>query len=220
MEYIDYTTAVVLFGQYMERFSADLDRTEIELAAEMRKKLNTLHEISDEICLLVAKLFAAEALTPSDDDIIVLGPFKIRLLRAEPGVPIKLDNVTRAYSGTAPAGSSGEQADMERRLERLAVEFYQVAHRITHITDALPGLKSFKCRGVRVVRNHLIEHPEGAASGVTHESFAYSKDEGPYVKGMRKGDQLKHMDLGFKRNSDDFVGSLAVTLQATLLAGP
>ena len=67
-----------------------------------------------------------------------------------------------------------------------------------------------------MVRNHLIEHPEGAASGVTHESFAYSMNEGPYVKGMRKGDQFKHMDLGFKQNSDDFVGNLGRTLRAAL----
>ena len=79
---------------------------------------------------------------------------------------------------------------------------------MTHIAESLPKFNSFKLASIRKIRNHLIEHPEGKASGITHDSFSYSLNEGPYVKGLRIGDKTKHMDRGFKINVEEFISTL------------
>jgi hypothetical protein len=105
---------------------------------------------------------------------------------------------------------------MEGRLERATFAFYQIAHRVTHFTETLPGLRSFECVSVRIVRNHLLEHPEGKSSGVTFDTFSYSKNDGPCIKGVRRGGQMQHMDQGFRTNSEQFTTNLSETLKQAL----
>ena len=51
-------------------------------------------------------------------------------------------------------------------METLVEAFYYFAFRLRQVIQQLPDLNNFECKGVRNVRNKLLEHPEGADSGV------------------------------------------------------
>lgn len=215
MNHCNYSEVRELFKNYREKFSTQFDVRQIDLASEFSNSLADLEQISHEIVDLNAELFLLENFEPNEGDEIEIMGFKLRLKRADPNVSIKLDNATKAYSRdeerfpTAPYVS-----EKERRLERLASEFYRIAHRVAHIAENLPTLQKFKAAKIRIIRNQLIEHPEGENSGTTHDSFSYSKNEGPFIKGLRVGGQTKHMDSGFKINNEEFLRELkAVLLQ-------
>ncbi len=218
MNNFDYSDTKKLFEKYKERFFSSFTPLQKDLADELLNKLNDLDEVSMEIVELVSNLFSNKNLSPDENDIVNLGPFKIKLKRADPNIPIKLDNATKAYSrGTQGIFSVGEITKTERKLERITAEFYKLANRITHITENLPNLSSFKCKTIRIIRNKLIEHPEGKESGITHDSFSYSKNEGPYIKGLRKGNQTQYMDQGFKKNSEEFILKFKESIQQALV---
>ncbi len=204
MNHFDYSEVKDLFKNYQEKFSNSFSPQELDLVKEFANKLNDLEQISNDIVDINSQLTNDEKIVPDHNE-IELGSFKIKLERADPNIPIQLDNATKAYSRDDNLFSSQETKDKERRLERLTSEFYYVAHRVSHIAEKLPKLSKFKAIPVRIIRNHLIEHPEGKDSGVTHDSFAYSKNEGPYVKGLRVGDKIEHMDRGFKINNEEFL---------------
>jgi hypothetical protein len=77
--------------------------------------------------------------------------------------------------------SSPEHAESERlsalrndlifELKLLAEAFYYFAARLIKILQHFPHLKNFDPLGVRNVRNHLIEHPDKASSGVTQRKL-------------------------------------------------
>jgi len=60
---------------------------------------------------------------------------------------------------------------------------------------------------------NAFEYPEGKASGITYDNFAYSLTEGSYIKGFRRGEQTQHMDKGFKTNSEEFISKLKQALE-------
>ncbi len=222
MDHFDYSEVKQLFAKYREKFSPFFSPIEKDLAAEMGNKLGDVAQVSREIVDLVANLYAIQnpSPVPGGDgyDTVNIGGFSLKLKRADPNVPIGLGNATKAYArgGEARELYNPDVRDMEGKLERETFSFYQIAHRITHITETLPSLKSFTCPAIRIVRNHLIEHPEGKSSGVTRDTFSYSKNEGPCVKGLRVGEQAQHRDEGFKKNSDRFIANLTTTLQQAL----
>lgn len=216
MDHLNYPKIKRLFQNYKEKFSPSFTPQQEDLAKELANNLSDLEQIHADIVNINSELFDVPGLSPNSEDEIEFVGFKLKLKRADPNVPIQLDNVTRAYSrgGTLPSVTS-ETKDKERRLERLASEFYRVAHRVAHIAEKLPALTTFKATPIRIIRNNLIEHPEGASSGVTHDSFSYSKNEGPYVKGLRVGDKIQHMDKGFEINNEEFLFELeAILLQS------
>jgi len=61
---------------------------------------------------------------------------------------------------------------------------------------------------ILLVRNHLLEHPEGKKSGVTYDSFGYTNYEGPVIKAMKKEGQNKFPDRGFISNSKTMINGL------------
>lgn len=214
---IDYSDLSEEFKRYKEKYSEKFTVLQKDLADELGNKLEDLQHITEEVVDLVAKLFPPEGLAPDSQDIVSVGPFKIKLQRADPNVPIKLDNAMRAYTRSdRDITGTDNTPKLEAKLERVTIEFYQVAYRVTQLVDELPGLTSMKTNPVKVVRNQLIEHPEGAHSGVTNDTFSYSKNEGPYVKGLRRGDQLKHMDAGFKANSQSFIADLSLSIKKAI----
>lgn len=213
---LDYSDLSEEFKKYMEKYSEKFTPSQKDLADELDNKLRDLQCITEEIVDLVVKLFPPYALAPDAHDVVSIGPFKIKLQRADANVPIKLDNATLAYFRSSRDADNAP--DLEAKLERVTNEFYQVAYRVTQIVDKLPVLASMKNNAVKVVRNQLIEHPEGAHSGVTSDTFSYSKNEGPYVKGLRRGDQLKHMDAEFKANSQSFITDLESSIRKAMEA--
>ncbi len=209
---INYTTAKGLLERYFNLQFSQFTNEQKDLANEMKNKLADLCAISDEIVDLMNALFPEGFLTPDEDDVVSFMGLKIRLKRANPNVPIKLDNASVAYPRGDGERAQTKNTELEKKLERRTIEFYQTAHRIIHIAENIPGLKDFKCKEVRIIRNHLIEHPDSKDSKITYDSFAYSKNEGPYVKGLRKDSQSGHRDRGFKANSASFLTGLEKVL--------
>ena len=87
-------------------------------------------------------------------------------------------------------------------LELYTETFYYIAHRLQAICEdehsCLPHLEGYETvKEVQIVRNQLLEHPEGRASGVTERRWTIKSDVGPVVKDARRPDQpATHRDPG------------------------
>ena len=81
--------------------------------------------------------------------------------------------------------------------------FYYISFRTRTLLRSVPGLASFDCPGIRDVRNHLIEHPEGKSSGVLENSFSWGRSYGPVIKSRRR-DTMVFMDKGLYVNYLEF----------------
>ncbi|WP_428492630.1 hypothetical protein [Rhodopila sp.] len=94
-------------------------------------------------------------------------------------------------------------------LQFFTEAFYCFAARTRFIIRQLPKLENFEATGVRNVRNHLLEHPEGKSSGVLITSFGYGGRNGPVVKGLRYDHQVDLWpDPGLFVNAVEFAESL------------
>jgi hypothetical protein len=80
--------------------------------------------------------------------------------------------------------------------------FYYIAHRLQIICEdehsCLPHLEGYQAvKEVQIVRNQLLEHPEGLHSGVTERRWTFRSDVGPVVKDSRRpGQPTTHRDPG------------------------
>jgi len=98
--------------------------------------------------------------------------------------------------------------DLLFKNSRFYVEsYYYFAHRIykilTHKNTPLPYLQSFKCEGVLLARNHLIEHPEGKSANATFTSYSYNMKKGFMLR--TSGDPKQTVkDKGILYNSHEF----------------
>jgi hypothetical protein len=114
---------------------------------------------------------------------------------------------------------SSEERDRDEwtEMHTYTEAFYWIASRLQQVMKQLPGL-SFKAAGVRDVRNHLIEHPEGKASGVIFGVIGLRADVGPVIKtGRRLGHQeAKWTDAGLKPNAEEYARNLERVLRAHL----
>lgn len=121
----------------------------------------------------------------------------------------------------------GEEERYNANLERdehlrfamrlLTETYYYFAFRLRQLlrNDARPfqGLASFESDGVRNVRNHLIEHPEGNSSKIFNRTFSWSKETGMQLKSGRQAwESSDFLDLGFVANSDEFNRNLSSAL--------
>ena len=101
---------------------------------------------------------------------------------------------------------------------KLYVEaFYMFAGRVmqftSHDSKPLPGLK-FKASGVTLVRNHLIQHPEGANSLNFQQNFGFDPEHGMMLKNGRIPGQPKgFLDKGFTVNCAEFKAALEAALK-------
>lgn len=217
MQPINFSTTKKLFKKYQLKYSSLFSTQQKELFDEMFNKLQDLDELSIEIVDLINNLLPIEDLSPDKNDVVTFGPFRIQIPRANPNIPIRFDNYTKPYVRSNSYELSTEKhRKLERSMERASVQCYQLANRIFHITKKLPNLGSYECKVVWEIRNYLIEHPEGEDSGITYDTFSYSKNEGPFIKGLRKGEQVEHMDKGFKNNFEEFTFSLNKALKLAI----
>jgi hypothetical protein len=174
---MDYSEVTELLAKYNHKFSPLLSVTENDLLAEMTTKLKDVDQVSREIVDFVASLdgpcFLPEPIPDGEGyDIINFHGHILRLKRADPNVPVTRANAMTSYTRGRPPDSfrTPEIREMEGKLERATFAFYQIAHRITHITEKLPHLTRFRSPSVRMVRNHLLEHPgsKSQSSDVRH----------------------------------------------------
>ena len=106
------------------------------------------------------------------------------------------------------------------RLKLFTESFYYIAFRVQsilrHKEEPLPGLRSFKCPGVRDVRNHLLEHPDGRDSRVFLQSLSCGGPNGPALKTVRpRGQENVHRDAGLFPNAEEFRRNLERLLRAS-----
>lgn len=98
-------------------------------------------------------------------------------------------------------------------LEFFTEAFYWFAGRTRSVIRLLPKLENFEAAGIRNVRNHLLEHPEGKSSGVLITSFGYGGPNGPVVKAMRYDHQVGLWpDPGLFVNAVEFTENLKTRL--------
>lgn len=93
-------------------------------------------------------------------------------------------------------------------IEVLRDAFYFLAFRAQQIANSgakpMPGVR-FDARGVRNVRNLLIEHPERADPQVLMMSSAWGGKTGPVVKALREGGQEDaFVDRGLYVNAAEY----------------
>jgi len=104
--------------------------------------------------------------------------------------------------------------------------FYFFAWRIIyiteHYTEPLPYLKGLKekAKGITIVRNCLIEHPEKQKEKIYMYSYAWGNDDrGPILKNARPTMQsFEISDNGFWKNAKEFKDGLEELLQSALVA--
>jgi hypothetical protein len=98
--------------------------------------------------------------------------------------------------------------------------FYFFAWRIIYATKPLPYLKGLKkkAKGITIVRNCLIEHPEGKK--IYTYSYSWGNDNrGPVLKNARPTAQsFETSDNGFWKNAKEFKDGLEELLQSALAA--
>lgn len=88
-----------------------------------------------------------------------------------------------------------------------AESFYYFSFRIykilSHKNKPLPFLETFRCPGVLMTRNHLIEHPEGAGANATKYSYSFSYEYGALLRTANDSNQ-KVRDKGSVFNAKEF----------------
>ena len=93
-------------------------------------------------------------------------------------------------------------------MELYTESFYYIAHRLQTICEdehsCLPHLEGYQAvEEVQIVRNQLLEHPEGRHSGVTERRWTIRSDVGPVVKDSRRpGQPTAHRDTGLYPTSE------------------
>src|ERR1700730_11837254 len=96
MDYFDYSEVKQLFAKYRDKFSSSFSPIEKDLAAEMANELGDVAQVSREIVDLVANLYAIQNPPPVPDgdgyDTVNIGGFSLKIKRADPNVPVELDN--------------------------------------------------------------------------------------------------------------------------------
>jgi hypothetical protein len=135
----------------------------------------------------------------------------------------QLDAKGLSYEKTPMPAEAQMSRDEGYRLIALMFEiqlyaecFYYFAGRARSIVLGMPKLQSFEAAGVRDVRNHLIEHPEGRASRVMSRSFAFGGGNGPVVKAVREASETAHPDAGLYANAREFAVNLDTALTSAM----
>jgi hypothetical protein len=105
-------------------------------------------------------------------------------------------------------------------LRALLEAFYYCGFRIRDILrdgrKELGGLGAFEAVGVRNVRNHLVEHPDGV-SGVIVSSFSAGGPVGPRIRPIRWSlDPPGTNDPGLHANATEFNAALESLLEAAI----
>jgi hypothetical protein len=136
------------------------------------------------------------------------------------GLSVEQVPIPEAAKASPERASEIKQEAFEMKM--FAESFYYFAGRARALArskeEPLPGLRSFEAEGVRNVRNHLIEHPEGASSRVFIASWGTGSG-GPVMKAARyEGQEDVFPDAGFFANAVEFRERLNALLVLQLRA--
>lgn len=189
-----------------------ISKTQEDLLSELIVKLDYLELKFFKIKEIITVLTGDMSIFKLNQDTGVVsfnGVDILKLNRANLDKPVVQENISEGYFKDCDDFMySKEKRNKQKELEMLTEEYYQIAHRIGHIIIKLPGLKSFDFKEISIIRNNLIEHPEGKNSMVMVNSFSYSRLDGPVIKGIRINNQLNHLDKGLYLNNERFLNEI------------
>lgn len=114
--------------------------------------------------------------------------------------------------------NEGELLDQGFFIVRAYTEsFYYLAFRLRHILqNGMPGLSGFECKGVRNVRNHLIEHPEKSKVLLQTFDLGLTSGKGPRLKVDPAQKKVEHVDIGLFVNALEYKTSLETALNKAI----
>jgi hypothetical protein len=131
---------------------------------------------------------------------------------------VELQNASHEVSNQLLAvidKNGGKYTDAEDRFTSILKEgtfqirlhgeaFYYFAARFIAILKRYPAFKNLDVAGIRNVRNHLIEHSDKPASGITQQNWSHGSGIGPMFKSSRRKDQKPiPMDRGLFANATE-----------------
>ena len=203
---------------YGSRSGISLSPTRVETLKEIRARVLRLEGQYVELLQINGQLLDTDprspqtSFDPDTDTITIRGSTetrKIKLIRADPAVPISL--VGSATTAGYHAGSQDDEGEQRRklkmRMESLLEDFYQSAHRIQKLVLELTGRSRIKATKVTIVRNKLVEHPDPG----DFYSFGYSSN-GPTVRPLHRAGR-QWIDEGLVPNVADFVSKMVAALR-------
>jgi hypothetical protein len=179
------------------------DKGDFALEAEERLRqvdwlFDRAHEHVQELAAIeqdIAKRMRASGVYPGD-------PRRAEWLKSEEAAEIR--------------ARSERENTIEFELKVYVEAFYFFAWRLRCVVRCLPGFRGFESRGVRDVRNHLVEHPE-KAGGFTQQAWSWGGEEGPRLKPYRdprRGGEC--VDRGFYVNAFELRDNLEQRLRSAL----
>ncbi len=118
------------------------------------------------------------------------------------------------FEGSDPPTLVVELLEATDSIEMYTEAFYYIAWRLRQVIRSLPELKSFDPRGVRFVRNHMIEHPEKHSQDVLW-AFSINNDVGPVLLRASGADE-RALDRGLWPNATEFAGMLREKLEKAI----
>lgn len=187
-----FAHVISLARRYTETLRPPRESGDVEVASEVVLRLRQLHWLYDRIHKLETTLLAdfERVHGPAKSGETVLLAFLNRHIPNEADVPFQPQEELRLF---------GES-------------FYHCAHRILVILDQcqylLPGLKPIEARGIRRVRNNLIEHAN-KQGGHAYYSFSVSNAAGLRLRTIsRAEDPDAHLDEGIHANARELVAQL------------
>lgn len=183
-----------------------------DLAVELRERLEQLGWLVDQIRALEERSEAAMTRAK-----LAFSAHVERLKRE--GLDFEKQPVPEDAKVTREEARDSIDAQFQMKL--YSESFYYLAGRaralLRNKDEPLPGLGGFESRGVRDVRNHLLEHPEGSASRIFIASWAWGGPQGPVMKSIRyAGQEDLFRDAGLYVNASEFIGQLEMLLGAAL----
>jgi hypothetical protein len=188
-----FATAIECWDQYCAMYHQS-EGYHQDLAAEVKERLRMLDFILKRVPVL--------EVTSNDP---------IRRLQRETST-----HMAMIEAGIKPANEplpiGNFLKDFTTHLDIVCVEirilteaFYHSAWRIREIArGGMPKLSSFECKGVRTVRNHLIEHPEKQSKSFA-QSFLFDGGQGPLLKSQPGSESKEFQDQGLYPNTDEFI---------------
>jgi hypothetical protein len=211
-----FRPVIALFDAYATRVGSTLSAEQKFLRQEAAGTLDDLQYLVQEIITLNSSLVAhqderAKAMLDSLRSAGDKDPQLAEFLRDNPN--LQSSGISSVYGPGSEDLVPEQDREPLRELRLKTEQFYQLAHRLAKVIPLLPHLAAFEHKPIAIIRNQLIEHPEGKASKVLFDSFGFGTVTGPVVKALRVGTQVApHADAGLYPNAIGLINALTKAL--------
>ena len=138
---------------------------------------------------------------------------RVRRLQDEQVATIRLMAEGASGEFEPPRDLADRERDQAEEIGVLTEAFYYFAWRFRQVIRPLPGLSRYDPRGIRDVRNQLIEHPPEHGAKLSHTRMT-SSDTGPQLRVSRNADTRHYpVDRGLYHNAAELLNELMTRLQ-------